>query len=307
MEKETLHLTEPIDFRDFVSQINFSDDNEIVAETDIGQWKEQIVPTLYFRQNDYYRVDFNSASSGYLLKLISTEKNVSFSMEFLDTIFLDYYNMVDNKFSVLKCINRSDLTRFENKGDVNFMGVKAKNSYKLMKGMRGAPVGGLITGLIFRGAFKLAAQAEDDLVEKDGVLFSLYFLQDGKERTLDIVVESFYVDQFQDFLGLNWTSITPSKPEAKEDEKKEGCFIATACYNDYDHPIVRQLRNFRDCFLDQKEWGRKFISFYYRHSPRYARLIENNNLRKYFVKIFLIMPLYMVTKFFNLKNKIVDF
>ena len=72
MVKETLQLTEPKDFREFISLINCSDDNEIVAETDIGQWKEQIVPTFYFRQNDYYRVDFNSASSGYLLKFIST-------------------------------------------------------------------------------------------------------------------------------------------------------------------------------------------------------------------------------------------
>ena len=300
MAKETLHLTEPIDFREFVSQINCSDDNEIVAETDIGQWKEQIVPTLYFRQNDFYRVDFNSASSGYLLKFISTEKNVSFSIEFLDTIFLDYYKILDNKFSLLKCINRSELTRFENKGNVKFMGVKAKNSYKIMKGMRGAPVGGLITGLILRGAFKLAAKAEDDLAEKDGALFSLYFLQNGEERNLDVIVESFYIEQFKEILRLNWTSITPPKP--KEEEKKEGCFIATACYNDYDHPIVYQLRDFRDYFLNQRKWGRKFISFYYQHSPRFAKLIESNNFIKHVIKICFIKPLFFFTKFLTLKK-----
>jgi len=300
MVKETLHLTEPIDFREFVSQINCSDDNEIVADSDIGQWKEQIVPSIYLRQNDFYRLDFNSASSGYLLRFISTEKNVSFSIEFLDTIFLDYYKILDNKFSLLKCINRSELTRFENKGNVKFMGVKAKNSYKIMKGMRGAPVGGLITGLIFRGAFKLAAKAEDDLVEKDGALFSLYFLQNGEERNLDIIVESFYIEQFKEILRLNWTSITPQKP--KEEEKKEGCFIATACYNDYDHPIVYQLRDFRDYFLQNKQWGRKFISFYYQHSPRYAKLITSNNFIKYVIKITLIKPLYFFTKFINLKK-----
>lgn len=300
MAKETLHLTEPIDFREFVSQINCSDDNEIVAETDIGQWKEQIVPTLYFRQNDFYRVDFNSASSGYLLKFISTEKNVSFSIEFLDTIFLDYYKILDNKFSLLKCINRSELTRFENKGNVKFMGVKAKNSFKIMKGMRGAPVGGLITGLIFRGAFKLAAKAEDDLVEKDGALFSLYFFQNGEERNLDVIVESFYIEQFKEILRLNWTSITPPKP--KEEVKKEGCFIATACYNDYDHPIVYQLRDFRDYFLEQRKWGRKFISFYYKHSPRFSKLIESNNFIKHFIKICFIKPLYFFTKFITLKK-----
>jgi hypothetical protein len=300
MAKETLHLKEPMYFREFISQINYSIDNVIVGETSIGQWKEQIVPALYFRQNDFYRVDFNSASSGYHLKFISTEKNVSFSIEFLDNIFIDYYKILDNKFSLLKCIERSELTRFEIKGNIKFMGVKAKNSYKIMKGMRGAPVGGLITGLIFRGAFKLAAKVEDDLVEKDGALFSLYFLQNGEERNLDVIVESFYVEKFKEILRLNWTSISPPRP--KKEEKKEGCFIATACYNDYDHPIVYQLRNFRDNFLIKKKYGRMFISFYYQYSPRYAKLIESNNFIKYVIKILLIKPLYFLIKFLNLKK-----
>jgi hypothetical protein len=300
MAKETLHLKEPMYFREFISQINYSIDNVIVGETSIGQWKEQIVPALYFRQNDFYRVDLNSASSGYHLKFISTEKNVSFSIEFLDNIFIDYYKILDNKFSLLKCIERSELTRFEIKGNIKFMGVKAKNSYKIMKGMRGAPVGGLITGLIFRGAFKLAAKVEDDLVEKDGALFSLYFLQNGEERNLDVIVESFYVEKFKEILRLNWTSISPPRP--KKEEKKEGCFIATACYNDYDHPIVYQLRNFRDNFLIKKKYGRMFISFYYQYSPRYAKLIESNNFIKYVIKILLIKPLYFLIKFLNLKK-----
>lgn len=294
MEKETLHLIEPVDFREFINLIEYSDENEIVGETDIGQWKVQIVPTIYLRQNEYYRVDFNAATNGMLLKFISTEKNVSFSMEFLDTIFLDYYKLLDNKFSLLKCIDRSNLTRFERISDVKFMAVKAKNSYKIMRGMRGAPVGGLITGAIFRGAFKLAAKAEDDLTEKDGTQFSLYFLEKGEERKLDIIVESFYVDQFIEIIKVNWTKITPPRPKVEED--KSGCFVATACYDDYDHPIVLQLRFFRDNFLQKRDWGQKFIKAYYKHSPKYARYIARNNFLKTISKFIIIKPLYYLSK-----------
>ena len=34
--------------------------------------------------------------------------------------------------------------------------------------------------------------------------------------------------------------------------KKSGCFVATAVYGNYDHPVVLDLRYFRDHFLDQK-------------------------------------------------------
>ena len=294
MGKETLHLIECVDFREFINLIECSDDNEIVAETEIGQWKEQIIPTIYFRQNEYYRTDFNAAMNGMLLKLISTEKNISFSMEFLDTIFLSHYKILDNKFSLLKCIDRSNLTRYENVGDVKFMGVKAKNSYKIMRGMQGAPVGGLITGAIFRGAFRLAAKAEDDLIEKDGMQFSLYFLEKGEERKLDIIVESFYVDHFIEILKVNWTKITPPKP--KVEEEKGGCFIATACYNDYDHPIVLQLRFFRDDFLQKHGWGQRFIKAYYKHSPKYAMYIARHNFLKAISKFIIVKPLYYLSK-----------
>lgn len=294
MEKETLQLIEPVDFRNFIHQIDFSENNVIVGETDIGQWKEQIVPSLYFRQNEFFRIDFNSASNGYLLKFISTEINVSFSIEFLDTVFLSHYKIENNKFSLLKLISRSDLTRFEKIGPIKFMAVKAKNSLKMMKGMQGAPVGGLIPGLIFRGAFKLAARAEDDLVEKDGVHFALYFLQGGIEKKLEIIVDSFYGEKFEEILKKHWTTITPPKPI--DEDSKGGCFIATACYKDYDHPIVLELREFRDAFLSERNWGKKFIVAYYKFSPKYAKLIEKSDLLKRIVKIILIKPVYFFSK-----------
>ena len=43
-----------------------------------------------------------------------------------------------------------------------------------------------------------------------------------------------------------------------------GCYIATMVYGDYDHPQVMVLRNFRDTYLAKRDWGKRFIRFYYR-------------------------------------------
>lgn len=41
--------------------------------------------------------------------------------------------------------------------------------------------------------------------------------------------------------------------------EKSGCFVATACLGDYNHPVVLDLRRFRDEFLKRKTWGRHFM------------------------------------------------
>jgi hypothetical protein len=299
MEKKTLTINEPISVVDFLKQIDFSEENEVLDETIPGEWLDQIVPSIYFRQNEFFRIDFNSATQGMLLNIISTKKNVSINLEFHETPFIKYYDAADNKFSPLIILDRSSLLKYEKLNSVHFMGVKPKKSLKMMNNLRGVPIGGLIPSLIFRGAFNLATKVEDDLVEKDGTLFSLYFLENSIEKKIDIIVDSFYVEQFEIFLKTNWNKIAPPKTV---EETKEGCFIATACYNDYDHPIVYQLRDFRDYFLNKKKWGRKFISFYYKNSPRYAKVIKSNNYLKHFFKIALIKPLYYLTKLLNLEK-----
>jgi hypothetical protein len=54
------------------------------------------------------------------------------------------------------------------------------------------------------------------------------------------------------------------------------CFIATAVYGSYEAPEVRTLRHFRDEVLLKSNAGRKFVSFYYRHSPYYAEKLKSH-------------------------------
>jgi subtilisin family serine protease len=62
---------------------------------------------------------------------------------------------------------------------------------------------------------------------------------------------------------------------------KGGCFIATAAYGSAMEPDVGILREFRDRYLLTSEPGRAFVSFYYRHSPPAAQVIESSQILRY--------------------------
>lgn len=57
--------------------------------------------------------------------------------------------------------------------------------------------------------------------------------------------------------------------------KKEGCYIATMVYGDYNNPNVLVLRKFRDERLLTNVMGSLFVRFYYWLSPRLVKRLEN--------------------------------
>ena len=75
------------------------------------------------------------------------------------------------------------------------------------------------------------------------------------------------------------------------DRVSGGCFIATAAYGSYQEAHVIVLRQFRDRFLLTNAAGSAFVRWYYRHSPRYAAVIANNDSLRAAARIAL-MPLY---------------
>jgi hypothetical protein len=84
--------------------------------------------------------------------------------------------------------------------------------------------------------------------------------------------------------------------------EKSGCFVATAVYGDYNHPVILDLRYFRDNFLNQKKWGRSFISWYYTHSPNWANIIRRNHVLRALALLLIIKPLHLFVKWI-MKNK----
>jgi len=77
---------------------------------------------------------------------------------------------------------------------------------------------------------------------------------------------------------------------------KGGCFIATATMGDYNHPIVLDLRDFRDYYLLNNIIGRRFVKIYYFLSPSIAKLISKSELTKSVSLKLLIRPLHKLVK-----------
>lgn len=69
--------------------------------------------------------------------------------------------------------------------------------------------------------------------------------------------------------------------------KSGGCYIATMVYGDYDHPQVMVLRNFRDTYLAKRDWGKRFIRFYYKHSPGWVERLKNHKRINQGIKLIL--------------------
>ncbi len=77
--------------------------------------------------------------------------------------------------------------------------------------------------------------------------------------------------------------------------KKSGCFVLTACYEDYDAPTVFAFRQFRDKHLQRYWLGKKFITWYYSQGPKMAAFISDkprmkNILRAVFNQLVKILP-----------------
>lgn len=73
--------------------------------------------------------------------------------------------------------------------------------------------------------------------------------------------------------------------QTTEGPSSSGCFIATAAYGSAVAPHVAILKQFRDRYLVQTDWGRSFIAFYYRHSPPIADFLEQKPILKIIVRL----------------------
>ncbi len=103
-----------------------------------------------------------------------------------------------------------------------------------------------------------------------------------------------------DILMLNDNSYV--EPEIKYQNnysvsKSNGnCFIATLCYNNFNHPNVILLRQFRDKSLSPYYLGKSFVDFYYLVSPSFVNHIRNKKKIIYLIKFLILDPLTFLIK-----------
>lgn len=109
-----------------------------------------------------------------------------------------------------------------------------------------------------------------------------------KERNWDLKSSKNYVDSLAVENGF-------PKP-------KEGCFIATACYGDYNAHEVLILRHYRDNILNKSFGGRIFIGFYYIISPFFASLIRKSDRLKNIIRKHFLTPIIRKISRFSSEN-----
>ena len=83
----------------------------------------------------------------------------------------------------------------------------------------------------------------------------------------------------------------PVQQQPQKSSGQSGCFIATACYGNYDAPEVLVLRQFRDNKLLQSFFGRAFVKFYYSVSPFLAALVSKSDTLKKSVRQYFLDPI----------------
>jgi hypothetical protein len=77
------------------------------------------------------------------------------------------------------------------------------------------------------------------------------------------------------------------------------CFIASAAFEYPGHPVVLDLRNFRDHHLIDNRLGRKFVAFYYLHSRPIAKFLNRHTWLKPPVRFALYMASAIIKKFLS--------
>lgn len=80
------------------------------------------------------------------------------------------------------------------------------------------------------------------------------------------------------------------------EKAKSSCFVATATMRDYNHPVVLQLRLFRDEFLKKTYLGRLFIKYYNSFGPYLSKVISKSRFLRILCCYLLVKPLASLTK-----------
>ena len=82
--------------------------------------------------------------------------------------------------------------------------------------------------------------------------------------------------------------------------KKEGCYIATMAYGNYNHPQVMILREYRDHVLSSSIIGRHFIRLYYYISPRLVFILQGHNSTNHYIRLLLDRLIRIIKKRYSL-------
>jgi len=90
--------------------------------------------------------------------------------------------------------------------------------------------------------------------------------------------------------------------ENRRNGNNTGCFIATATLGDYDHPIVLELRRFRDEWILRRIWGKQFVELYYYYGSITSKYIASSLILRKLSFYFIVKPVYFIARILLIKS-----
>lgn len=110
-----------------------------------------------------------------------------------------------------------------------------------------------------------------------------YFFEDvaGEDEESEYRLATFHVDLLEQY----------SAPVKVQSNSKNGCFIATACYGNFDAKEVILFRKYRDEVLIRHTVGKLLIRIYYLFGPGLAKSISKSEYLKQFVRMRILNPI----------------
>lgn len=118
-----------------------------------------------------------------------------------------------------------------------------------------------------------------------------YEVKEPELENFKVLCRQFYNNFYDQSLYIESTEINLTNIQ---NDKK--CFIATAVLDDINHPVLVDLRFFRDNWLRKRQWGIKFINWYYKFGPHFARIISKSEFLRKITYFIFIKPLHILTK-----------
>lgn len=203
--------------------------------------------------------------------------------KYYDDIYDDLLNFKDRLVSIDSVISLINLC----KPKLDFLTVELGRTEEYIK------VSSLIVNVCLNTIIDCVNEAQDGKQTKE-FLSSLFNVAYSTMLKLSFFDMDYDIKRRFD---KNFETIQSLKATADEwTRKKEGCYIATMAYGDYEHPQVVYLRKFRDETLSKTKLGRNFIKRYYKYSPLLVEKLKGHNFINRVIRICLDIIVKVINK-----------
>ena len=175
--------------------------------------------------------------------------------------------------------------------------IRIRSINKVSKALRTGSLGTGIAGALLTSAIGTVSDKLTDKIkgivskETNGTIYDLIFENNEGRKLVKLCCEAEYTDKMNKFFGSAFSN-TPIDTTSK-------CYIATVCYGDSMAPEVIKFKEFRDNFLRHNYWGRKIISFYYKHAEEVSNKLKNMPLVNKLIRVIFLNSIYKLLKLGN--------